>query len=126
MPVKIYKTIYDLIDEAEELLEGTALKEEAKIKGRAHVLKLFKLQSGDVVVGSKVIAGALKQGGRVSIYDKDPSTLTDTDIPLYTGTVKNLKKGKDEVTIVGRDNECGVFLKPQFDGIKEGMWIEAR
>ena len=99
---------------------------EAKIKGRAHVLKLFKLQSGDVVVGSKVIAGALKQGGRVSIYDKDPSTLTDTDIPLYTGTVKNLKKGKDEVTIVGRDNECGVFLKPQFDGIKEGMWIEAR
>ena len=122
--VKSYKTIYDLIDDAEKLLEGTALKEELKIKGRAQVLKTFKLQSGDLVAGSRVIAGALKPNTRVSVYDKDPSTLVDGDTSLYTGAIRNLKRGKDEVTVVGKDVECGVFLKPQFDDIKAGYWIE--
>jgi translation initiation factor IF-2 len=126
VPVKSYQTIYQLTDEAKDLLEGTATKEEAKIKGRAQVIKLFKLQSGDIVIGSKVIAGALKTNLRVAVYDKDPGNLTQDDRPLYNGTIKNLKKGKDEVTIVGRDNECGVLLKPQFEDIKEGMWIEVR
>lgn len=122
--VKTYKTIYDLIDDAEKLLEGTALQEEAKIKGRAQVLKTFKLQSGDIVTGSKVIAGALKSNSRVSIYDKDPSNLTETDVPLYTGNIRTLKRGREDVAVVGKDIECGVLLKPQFEGIKEGFWIE--
>lgn len=122
--VKSYKTIYDLIDDAEKLLEGTALKEEAKIKGRAQVIKTFKLQSGDLVAGSKVIAGALKPRARVAIYDKDPANLTAEDIPLYTGTIKNLKRGRDDVAVVGKDVECGVFLKPQFEDIQVGYWLE--
>jgi len=123
---KTYKTIYELIDEAEELLEGTALEEEMKIKGRAQILKLFKLPSGDVIAGAKVLAGALKENSRISIYDKDPADLKETDIPLYTGSIKKLKKGKDEVKVVGKDNECGLLLKPTFDGIKEGLWVEVR
>lgn len=122
--VKVYKTIYDLIDDAKKLLEGTAIEEESKIKGRAQVLKTFKLQSEDIVIGCKVIAGALKVGSRVSIYDKDPSNATENDIPLFTGTVKKLKKGKDEVQVVGRDNECGVLLKPLYPDVKPGLWIE--
>lgn len=123
---KSYKTIYELIDEANDLLEGTALEEEMKIKGRAQVLKIFKLPSGDVIAGARVLAGALKEDSRISIYDKDPSTLKEQDIPLYTGNIKKLKKGKDEVKVVGKDNECGLLLKPQFDGIKEGLWVEVR
>ncbi len=121
---KVYKTIYELIDDAKELLEGSAHKEEEKIKGRAQVLQTFKLPSGDIVAGSKVLAGALKEGSRVAIYDKNPADLTDEDVPLYRGVVKNLKKGKDEVKLVGKDVECGVLLKPQFDDIAKGMFIE--
>jgi translation initiation factor IF-2 len=124
--VKTYKTIYELTEDAQNILEGTATEEENKIKGRAEVIKLFKLESGDIVIGCKVIAGAIKSTSRVSIYDKDPGNLTEDDIPLYTGNVKNLKKGKDEVTVVGRDNECGILLKPQFTDVKVGMWIEVR
>ena len=123
---KSYRTIYELIDEAEELLEGTALEEEMKSKGRAQIQKLFKLPSGDVIAGTKVLAGALKEGSRVSIYDKDPAELKDTDIPLYTGNIKKLKKGKDEVKLVGKDNECGLLLKPAYDEIREGLWVEVR
>lgn len=124
--LKIYKTIYELIDDAAEMLEGTATDAESKIKGRAKIVKIFKLESGDIVAGSKVLAGVLKEGSRISIYDKDPSDVTPDDIPLYTGTIKKLKRGKDEVKLVGKDIECGILLKPQFDEIKEGMWAEVR
>ncbi len=124
--VKTYKTIYDLVEDSEKLLQGTATQEEAKIKGRAQVIKLFKLPSGDVVAGSKVIAGALKVGAKVSVYDKNPADVMVEDLPLFTGMIKNLKKGKDEVNIVGRDNECGILFKPEYSDIKEGMWVELK
>lgn len=124
--VKTYKTIYDLIDDAKDLLEGTANESVSKIKGRAQVIKTFKLPSGDIIAGAKVIAGALKENSRVSIYDKNPADLATGDIPLYTGNVKKLKRGKDEVAVVGKDTECGVLFKPDYTDIKEGLWIEVR
>lgn len=126
VPVKSYKTIYQLTDEMKDVLEGTAFDVESKIKGRAQVLKTFKLPSGDIIAGCKVIAGALKENGRVSIYDKDPTDVNKEDIPLYTGSIKKLKKGKDDIALVGKDNECGVLLRPQYEEIHEGLWIEVR
>lgn len=126
VPVKNYKTIYELIDEVKDVLEGAAFDEEAKIKGRAKVNKIFKLPSGDIIAGCIVLAGALKDTSRVSIYAKDPSDLSKADVAVYNGEIKKLKRQKDEVSIVGKDNECGVLLKPQFDGIAEGMFIEVR
>ncbi|KKS16242.1 MAG: Translation initiation factor IF-2 [candidate division WWE3 bacterium GW2011_GWB1_41_6] len=124
--VKTYQTIYELMDDVKELLEGTAHDAEAKIKGRAQVLKTFKLPSGDIIAGCKVLAGALKEGSRIAIYDKDPADVTKEDEPLYVGQVKKLKKGKNEVPLVGKDNECGILLKPQFEGIAGDLWVEVR
>ncbi len=121
-----YKTIYELVDEAEALLEGTATDAESKIKGRAQILKIFKLPSGDIVAGSKVLAGAMKEGSRVSIYDKDPSDISKDEVPLYSGNIKKLKRGKDEVKIVGKDVECGILFKPDYEGVKEGLWVEVK
>ena len=122
--VKTYKTIYDLIDEVKDLLEGTASFEEKRIKGRAQVLKTFKLESGDIIIGCKVIAGAVKSNSRISIYEKNPADITELDVPLYTGNVKKLKVGKDEVATVGKDNECGLLLRPQYEEAKKDLWIE--
>ncbi|NMB91388.1 GTP-binding protein [candidate division WWE3 bacterium] len=122
--VKTYKTIYDLIDDAAKLLEGTAITETSKIKGRAKVLKLFKLESGDIIAGCKVLAGALKVKARVAIYDKNPADLKKEDEPLFYGSIKKLKKGKDDIDVAGKDNECGVLLKPQYEEIAEEMYLE--
>ena len=62
----------------------------------------------------------------MSIFDKNPVDLKPEDIPLYTGNIKKLKRGKDEVAVVGKDTDCGVLFKPQYDDIKEGLWIEVR
>lgn len=122
--VRSYKTIYELTDDVAKLLEGTATIETSKIKGRAKIIKLFKLESGDIVIGCKVLAGALKVKSRVAIYDKNPTDLTKEDEPLFYAAVKKLKKGKDDTDVVGKDNECGVLLKPQHDGITEEMYLE--
>lgn len=122
--LKTYNTIYDLIDDARDLLEGTATKEEQKIKGRAQVIKLFKLPSGDIIAGCKVIAGSLKTGKTVKIYNKNPADLTDLDEPEYIGKIKKLKQGKDNVDISGKNNEVGVLLKPQFENIEKGHFLE--
>lgn len=125
IPVKTYRTIYDLIDDARDLLEWTAEKEEAKIKGRAGILKLFKLPSGDIVAGCKVLAGRLNQGSRIAIYDKNPADVTEDDEPLYRGKIKTIKSGKDDVSSTGKGKECGLMLKPQFEDIEPGMFVEA-
>ena len=123
--IKSYQTIYDLIDDAKKLLEGTALEEEAKIKGRAEVIKTFKLRSGDIIAGCNVIAGSLKPGMGVKIFDKNPADVNELEEPLFVAQIKKLKVNKDEVGIVGKNNECGVLLKPQFDDITRGHWFEA-
>jgi len=124
VPVKSYKAIYELIDDAKDLLEGTAVSEEKKIKGRAQVIRLFKLPSGDVIAGCKVLAGSLKPEVKIAIYDKDPANITEEDVPLYRGVIKKLKQGKDEIKVAGKDNECGVLLKPPFEGIQKDMFVE--
>jgi translation initiation factor IF-2 len=122
--VKTYKTIYDLIDEAQDLLTWTAEKDENKIKGRAEILKLFKLPSGDVVAGSKVLAGRFTEGSPVAIYDKNPADLTPEDVPLFRSRIKKLKIGDNEEKSVGKGKECGIMLKPQIEELVAGMFVE--
>lgn len=126
IPVKTYNTIYDLLDESKDLLEWTAEREEAKIKGRAGVLKTFPLKSGDIVAGCTVLAGRISRGASVAIYDKNPADIEEEDEeePLYRGKIKNIKIGAEETGSVGKGKECGLMLKPQFDDIKPGMFIE--
>jgi len=122
--LKSYPTIYDLIDEVKEALEGKSFDDEAKIKGRAEILKKFKLPSGDVVAGCIVMAGALKIGDRVAIYDKNPADLEEDDEPLFVGKIKKLKKKKEDIKMAGKDTECGVLFKPQYDDLKSGLFLE--
>ncbi|HXK52468.1 GTP-binding protein [Candidatus Nomurabacteria bacterium] len=121
---KTYKTIYDLIDEIKDLLEGTAIKEEQKIKGRAQVIKKFKLPSGDVILGSKILAGKVKENDRVGIFLINPSEATEQDTPLYYSKIKKIKVQKNEVKEIKKGLECGLLLKPQIDEIEPGMYIE--
>ncbi len=124
VPVKTYKTIYDLIDEAQDLLTWTAEKDEEKIKGRAQILKLFKLQSGDIVAGSKILAGRLVENAPVAVYDKDPADLSADDVPLFRSRIKNIKIGDKDEKSVGKGKECGIMLKPQIEELEAGMFFE--
>ncbi len=121
--VKSYNTIYDLIDQVEDLLTGTAESEELKIKGRAKIIKIFKLPSGDKILGCDIEVGKLELKNRVAFYDKNPVDLEKSDEPLFTARIKKLKTGKDEVDVVRKGSECGVLTKPQFEDVQRDMWL---
>lgn len=124
--VEMFKTIYELIEFVEKLLSGAAITEEAKVKGRAEILKLFKLESGDMIVGCKIIAGILKEDTKIAIYDKNPNDLKKEDVPVYQGSIKKIKEGKNDVASAGKGKECGLLLKPQFANARAGYYIEVR
>lgn len=124
VPVKTYQTIYDLIDEVKDVLEGAAFREEAEIKGRAKILKTFKLQSGDVIAGCEILAGKLNKGDRIAVYNENPADVEENDEPVYRGSIKKLKDNKDDVKTIRKGNECGILFKPQFDDIEKGQYIE--
>ena len=121
--VKSYNTIYDLIDQVEDLLTGTAESEEQKIKGRAKILRIFKLPSGDKILGCDIEVGKLEIKNRVAFYDKNPVDLEENDEPLFTARIKKLKTGKDDVDTVRKGSECGVLTKPQFEDAQKEMWL---
>ena len=121
--VQSYNTIYDLIDQVEDLLLGTAESEEKKIKGRAKIIKIFKLPSGDKILGCDIEVGKLEVNNRVSFYDKDPVDLEEKDEPLFIAKIKKLKTGKDDADVVKKGSECGVLTKPQFEDVQKEMWI---
>ncbi len=123
--VKTYSTIYELIDEVKDLLEGTALSEEKKVKGRAQIIKIFKLESGDKVLGCKIEFGKFKEKSRIAIYDKNPTDIQDLmSEALYIGSVKKIKVGRDDAAEISKGKECGILLRPQFDDVQKEMWIE--
>lgn len=124
--VETFKTIYDLLDFVEQLLSGAVTTEEAKVKGRAQIIKLFKLESGDTVLGCKVLAGSLKVGGQVAIYDKNPVDLKKDDEPVYNGAIKKLRESKKDVALVSKGKDCGVLLKPLFPQAQTGYYIECK
>ena len=124
--VKNFQTIYELIDYVEKLLSGALSIEEQKVKGRAEVLKTFKLESGDVILGCKVIAGILKEEQKIYIYNKNPADLKKEDEPVYTGNIKKIKEGKNDVASVAKGKECGLLLKPQYTEVQTGYYIEVR
>ena len=127
--VRTYKIIYRLFEEIEGALDGLLELEEEKIKGRGEVIAKFKLpKSGDIVAGCKVLVGRLKVKDKVCVWEtlkdlKDSKENQELK-PLYSGTIKNLKIGRNDVNVAGKDNETGVFLSPQFPEIKVGYILE--
>ncbi len=115
--IREYDVIYNLVEELSGALEGVFEIQEEKVKGRAEVLKLYPLPSGDIIAGCKVTHGRLRVNDNISILD------TDLKTELFRSKIKNLKKGTQKAELVGKDTECGVLLLSNFEKLKEGYYI---
>lgn len=116
--IRVYKIIYELLEDVEKLLAGLTLAETDIARGRATVLALFPLPSGDIVAGCSVTKGRLKIGEKVKVLRPE------VEAPVFTGRVKNIKEGKKEVELIVAGKECGLLLRPTFQDIKKGDVIE--
>ncbi len=99
--VKLYKIIYDLINdiknEAEGLIEPEIIRTEL---GRVKVLAIFRTLNSGQIIGGKVLDGQVESGSQVDIMREKEK--------IDSGKLARLQAGKQDVTSVPAGQECGI------------------
>ena len=114
--MRYYSIIYNVIDDVKQALTGMlapTLRE--KFLGNAQILQVFNITKVGKVAGCKVTEGTVKRGARVRL-------LRD-NVVIHEGTLKTLKRIKDEVKEVREGFECGMAFE-NYDNIEANDVIE--
>ena len=115
--IRTYNVIYQLTDEIEQALVGklSAVKTEETI-GEAQVRALFKVSRLGTIAGCMVTNGVIRRSAQVRVV-RDGTV-------IYTTTISQLKRFKDDAREVAEGFECGILLDG-FNDVKEGDVLEA-
>ena len=102
--IKYFSIIYEVIDEAQKILDGMG-EEELKetLIGEALIKQVFKLSD------SSKIAGCIIQSGKVT--SKSFVKVFRDDEVIFDGNILSLRREKDQVKEVTSGTECGIGLK---------------
>jgi translation initiation factor IF-2 len=114
--IRYYSIIYDVIDDVKALLSGMlspTLKE--NVLGYAHIREVFTITKVGKIAGCMVTEGIVKRGAKVRL-------LRD-NVVIHEGTLKTLKRFKDEVKEVKEGYECGMAFE-NYQDIRIGDVIE--
>ncbi|MBP7253545.1 MAG: translation initiation factor IF-2 [Alphaproteobacteria bacterium] len=114
--IRYYAIIYNVIDDIKLALSGMlapTLRE--KFLGNAQILQVFNITKVGKVAGCKVVEGVVKRGAKVRL-------LRD-NVVIHEGSLKTLKRMKDEVKEVSQGYECGMAFE-NYDNIEANDVIE--
>jgi len=114
--IRYYSIIYDLIDDMRKALSGLlapALRE--RLLGNASIREVFNITRVGKVAGCMVTEGSVRRGAKVRL-------LRD-NVVIHEGSLKTLKRFKDEVREVNQGYECGMAFE-NYQDIQTGDVIE--
>jgi translation initiation factor IF-2 len=115
--VRLYRVIYDAIDDVRAALGGMLSPEEREIDlGRAEVRATFRVPRIGVIAGCMVVHGTIVRNARARVVRDG--------VVVYDGRVGSLRRFKDDVREVAEGYECGIGIE-NFQDVKEGDVIEA-
>ena len=114
--IRYYSVIYDLVDDVKAAASGL-LKAEVRetFIGYATIKEVFKVSSVGNVAGCIVTEGVARRSAGVRL-------LRD-NVVVHEGTLKTLKRFKDEVKEVQSGQECGMAFE-NYDNLRAGDVIE--
>ena len=114
--IRYYSVIYDLLDDIKQAASGL-LKAEVRENfiGYAKILQVFKITGAGNVAGCLVTEGIARRSAGVRL-------LRD-NVVIHEGTLKTLKRFKDEVKEVISGQECGMAFE-RYEDVREGDVIE--
>ena len=114
--IRTYDVIYKLTEEIEQALVGklAAVTTEETI-GEAEVRALFRVSRLGTIAGCMVTDGVVRRNASVRVI-RDGAV-------IYTTTIADLKRFKDDVREVAEGFECGIRLDG-FNDVKEGDVLE--
>ncbi len=114
--IRYYSVIYDLVDDVKKAASGLL---EAEVRetfiGYAEIREVFKVSGVGKVAGCLVTEGIARRSAGVRL-------LRD-NVVVHEGTLKTLKRFKDEVKEVQSGQECGMAFE-NYDDIRPGDVIE--
>jgi translation initiation factor IF-2 len=114
--IRYYSVIYDLVDDVKAAASGLLSAEiREKFIGYASIKEVFKVTGVGKVAGCLVTEGVARRSAGVRL-------LRD-DVVIHEGTLKTLKRFKDEVKEVTSGQECGMAFEA-YDDIRPGDVIE--
>jgi translation initiation factor IF-2 len=114
--IRYYSIIYNVLDDIKAALSGLlapTLRE--KFLGNAEIRQVFTVSKAGKVAGCRVVEGMVKRGAKVRL-------LRDQTV-IHEGTLKTLRRFKDEVKEVQEGYECGMAFE-NYEDIREGDLIE--
>ncbi|NNF24251.1 MAG: translation initiation factor IF-2 [Rhodobacteraceae bacterium] len=114
--IRYYSVIYDLVDDVKAAASGLLSAEvRENFIGYAEIKEVFKVSGVGKVAGCLVTEGVARRSAGVRL-------LRD-DVVMHEGTLKTLKRFKDEVAEVQSGQECGMAFENHED-IRPGDVIE--
>jgi translation initiation factor IF-2 len=114
--IRYYSVIYDLVDDVKQAASGLLSAEiREKFIGYANIKEVFKVTGVGKVAGCLVTEGVARRSAGVRL-------LRD-NVVIHEGTLKTLKRFKDEVAEVQSGQECGMAFEA-YDDIRPGDVIE--
>jgi translation initiation factor IF-2 len=114
--VRYYSIIYNLIDDVKDIISGKLEPERKEIfLGYAEIREVFNVSKVGKVAGCYVTEGEIKRGCNVRL-------LRD-NVVIHEGSLKTLKRHKDEVKEVKHGYECGMGFE-NYQDIRNGDFIE--
>jgi len=114
--IRYYSVIYDLVDDVKAAASGLLGAEiRENFIGYAEIKEVFKVSGVGNVAGCLVTEGVARRSAGVRL-------LRD-DVVIHEGTLKTLKRFKDEVKEVQSGQECGMAFE-NYDDIRKGDVIE--
>ncbi|HEY3550464.1 MAG TPA: translation initiation factor IF-2 [Gaiellaceae bacterium] len=114
--IRTYDVIYKLTEDIEQALVGklAAVTTEETI-GEAEVRALFRVSRLGTIAGCMVTDGVVRRNASVRVIREGAV--------IYTTTIAQLKRFKDDVREVAEGFECGILLDG-FNDVKEGDVLE--
>ncbi|MDA5093017.1 translation initiation factor IF-2 [Aliiroseovarius sp. KMU-50] len=114
--IRYYSVIYDLVDDVKAAASGLLSAEvRENFIGYSEIREVFKVSGVGKVAGCLVTEGVARRSAGVRL-------LRD-NVVIHEGTLKTLKRFKDEVKEVQSGQECGMAFE-NYDDIRPGDVIE--
>ncbi len=114
--IRYYSIIYDVVDDIKALLSGMLSPEEREeLLGYAQIREVFNITKAGKIAGCMITEGEVRRGAKVRILREDTV--------IYEGSLKQLKRFKDDVREVKHGYECGMAFE-NFEDIRAGDIVE--
>ncbi|MFC3208703.1 translation initiation factor IF-2 [Aquamicrobium soli] len=114
--IRYYSVIYSLVDDVKAALSGMLSPERREtFIGNAEILEIFDITKVGKIAGCRVTEGRVERGAGVR--------LIRDNVVIHEGTLKTLKRFKDEVSEVPAGQECGMAFQ-NYEDMRVGDVIE--